>query len=300
MSGRARWLVGGLAGLALLIGLAFLLHRVGLIGSPFDPADECEVYLKLDFDRHKGNFRPVGATQLERSDDSCGGQALLLRRAGPGGDFGAQLPLFIDGAEGLRIAYLCKAKGMPRAMLNLWDQSAQDNLSPARPVALSADAWTAVRYHVDAFRYNGASELLAPPKRGAFLQSLLLHGEQPGPADTQMLIDNFAVYRGPDRTPPGRVEGLRAEPVADGIRLSWQPAADNVGVMRYVIARAAETADAFHTIAETAAPVWVDRPPAAGAYCYRVRACDFDANEGDWSEPVVQPFGPARSDGDSR
>ena len=103
-----------------------------------------------------------------------------------------------------------------------------------------------------------------------------------------------------DRTPPGRVEGLRAEPVAEGVRLSWQPAADNVGVMRYIIARADGTADEFRAVAETATPAWVDRSSTAGAFRYQVRACDFDANEGDWSEPVVQPFEPTRSSGGSR
>src|SRR5262245_20970588 len=97
--------LGGLVGLALLVVLLFLMHRAGLLGSLFQgpEAEGCEVYLKLDFDQHKGNFRPVDATQLDRSDDSCGGKALRLKRLRPGGDFGATLPLFLEGVAGLKI-----------------------------------------------------------------------------------------------------------------------------------------------------------------------------------------------------
>jgi hypothetical protein len=294
MTRPTRWLLGGLAVLAGLAGFVLVLRQAGGVGFGSDAGGECEVYLKCDFAHHKGNFRPIGSTQLDRCDDACGGPALRLRRIQPGGDFGARLPLFIDGAANLTIVYLCKAKGVPRAMLNIWDQSAQDNITPKHYVELSPERWTPVVYHVDQFRCNASNDLHAPLRPGAFLHNLLLYGERPGSTDTWMLIDNFAIYRGRDRTPPSRVEGLRAEVRTDGVQLSWLPAADNVGVMRYLVFRADDGASSFDRIGETAVPAWLDLPPRAGEVRYQIRACDFEDNQGEPSEPVAVGAAAAR------
>lgn len=279
MTKRAKQIIGGVVGLLLLLGLALLLQLA------VDDEDACIVYQKQDFDRHKGNFRPLDHTQLDQSDDSCGGKALRLRRTQPGGDFGAEIPIFIEGAERLKVVFLCKAKGVPKAMLNLWNKTTQDNITPKTYRPLSADSWTPVIYHVDDFR-NNAGDLQSTVKPGAFLQSLAFFGEQPDSSDTWMLIDNFAIYRGNDRTPPERVKHVQTATTVKCVRLSWRPAEDNVGVMLYVVERGEGGEGAFHKIVETPTPFFEDFTPPTGQLRYRVQAQDFEENRGEWSEPI--------------
>jgi hypothetical protein len=280
----------------LLTLVVVLLLRTGpwqTLVEHFRPrADGCTILLRCDFDQHRGSFTALGATQLDSSDDSCGGQALQLRRVHRAGEFGVRGPLYAEGVEGLKIAYLCKAHGVPRAMLNIWNRATDDNITPRSYRCLSSTEWHPILYHVETFRPN-AGDLQSPLPPRCLLQGLTLFGEQPGSADTWMRLDNFAVYRGSDRMPPERVANVRAEPTTVGICLTWDPAADNVGVMVYVVSRAEGAQGVFHKIAETAAPSWVDRIPASGVYHYRVLACDFEENLGDWSDAVrVRADGP--------
>lgn len=285
---RSRWTVAGMVGLSALLTLAVLI--VGQIGpfrtlfEHFHPdSDGCTIYVRLDFDHHKGHFRPLDQTQLDLRDDSCGGQALRLRRIQPGGAFGAVLPLHVDGVAGLKIAYLCTADGVPLAMLNAWDAVADDNITPKRYQPLSAERWTPVFYHVESFRHNASIDphsRLGPEVR---LRNIVLYGERPGSTDTWMLVDNFVVYRGDDHTPPSQVTGLRAE----GDRLSWLPATDNIGVSCYEVACAMGANNLFRTVDTISATSWRDAAPGTGVSRYRVRACDFEGNYGDWSEEVL-------------
>jgi hypothetical protein len=66
--------------------------------------------------------------------------------------------------------------------------------------------------------------------------------------------------------------------------VSWQAAQDNVGVARYVLSRSANPG-AFVKVAESATTEYIDRPPTADSYSYRVLAVDFEDNISMWSEP---------------
>ena len=242
-------------------------------------------YRKLDFDRDEGGFEPGENCKLELDDDAVSGKALRIRRTSAGGAFGAALPVKIRGSAGLKIAYLCKAAGVPRAGLNVYDQIAADNTTATGYRWLSKDRWSPVLYYVDAFRYNAQAE--SRVRAQTFFQNIRFHGEEEGAANTWMLVDNFVVYRGDDRTPPSRVEGLEAKPGAEGVRLSWTAASDNAAVMLYAVSRADGPGAPFRKIAESFTGSYLDRVPAPGEYRYRVLACDFEENLGDWSETAT-------------
>jgi hypothetical protein len=123
---------------------------------------------------------------------------------------------------------------------------------------------------------------LGKPPMGRFTH---LRFAVPGSPKDALQVHSLVVYRGEDNTPPAAPEGLAARPGEDGTHLSWKPAADDVGVSWYVISRAAGK-DRFVKIAQTAELAYLDKPPAAGTYRYRVLAVDYQRNLGPWSEPV--------------
>ena len=113
-------------------------------------------------------------------------------------------------------------------------------------------------------------------------------------------MDDFVLYRGTDRQPPGKVTGLKARATSGGVRLSWDPAADNVGAQLYVISRA-EGGGAFEKIAESCAAKHLDATAGKGARRYRVFAVDFEENFGPWSEVAsVNSVSPERKPSLSR
>lgn len=249
------------------------------------PAGDITLYYSLDFEQEPGGFEPSEACRLEIAKEGIRGKSLRIGRVAPGGIFGATLPLRIPGSKDLKIAYHCRSSGVPEAGLNAYDQIALDNTTSKAYRWLYEDRWTPILYYIDAFRHNSqpSTSTVGPE---TFFQAIRFHGEKEGSEQTWMLVDSFVVYRGDDRTPPERVQGLEAEAGKDGIHLRWQAAKDNTAVMLYVIARAEGEEGAFKKIAESFTNHSVDRVAEPGIYRYSVLACDFEENLGDWCQPL--------------
>lgn len=92
------------------------------------------------------------------------------------------------------------------------------------------------------------------------------------------------VYRGNDRKPLSRVEGLKAKRTKRGVLLSWKPAEDNIAIMLYVVSRDG-AGGSFRKVGERLKPSFYDSP-GRGRFRYRVLACDFEENLGEWSKPL--------------
>lgn len=239
------------------------------------------VYAKADFDAGKDGFS--GSKQVEQRlvREAVSGRALqtvcLERWAGPALDFE------IQGSQNLKIAFLAKGSNFQRAAINVFDQRAQDNTTPYGYRTLPNGVWRPVLYFLDRFRYN--SRRSGTVNRETHYTGVRFFGSRPSGEQVSLSLDNFVLYRGEDRQPPRRVQGQEARGAEQGVRLSWQQAKDNVFPMVYSVARASRGGD-FRKIAETHQTSFLDRTAGKGRYRYRVLACDFENNLGEWSKPV--------------
>jgi fibronectin type 3 domain-containing protein len=85
-----------------------------------------------------------------------------------------------------------------------------------------------------------------------------------------------------DHTPPSAPQGLCGVQVGTSVQLDWQRAADDGGILAYVVHR---NGTALVTTADT---VYVDRGVSAGhTYAYRVQALDYAGNVGPLGVDVV-------------
>ncbi|HVY61347.1 MAG TPA: GDSL-type esterase/lipase family protein, partial [Planctomycetota bacterium] len=198
---------------------------------------------------------------------------------------GAALPVKVEGSRGLKLAFLAKGEHFPAAALNVADALSKDNTTSYAYRVLPDGAWRPVLYRLDAFRYNSrgngtVSTATAYTRVNFFLPADIAAGATP-----TLTLDDLVLYRGDDRTPPEKPAALEAKPGPDGVRLSWEPALDNVAPMLYVVSRAGP-GGAFAKIAETVAPRLLDGAAGKGKVRYRVAAVDFEENLGPWSDAV--------------
>ena len=235
-------------------------------------------------------------TALFAQDTTTGGiivykrlEQLEIRDTGQGPS--QTVPLQIVGAAGLKVAFLARATGgITSVPLNMFDSKAQDNTTP-QAYDWVDDSWRPILYRCDRFRYNGG-QLESTVRPETAYESLRFHGSAtPGNLGV-LTLRNFVIYRGEDVDPPAAPSGLTAAAEAGGVRLSWRAPQDNVGVALYAISRAGADGK-FVKVAETSLPAYVDKPPAAGAYRYRVLAADFQDNLSPWSESVATQVGAA-------
>ena len=249
-------------------------------------SDGIMVYHKFDFENGHGEFA-ASDTKLEVTEEGVSGKALRLSRTEDKGSFSAGLPLKINGSQDLKLIYHCKSNGVPTAGLNISDTVSKDNTTPTGYRWLTTETWTPVLYYIDAFRYNdqktGWDARINP---NTSFNNLVFYGEEKGRKDTWMLLDNFVIYRGNDRSPPSKVKAIKAEPKTDGVHLSWESATDNAAVMLYCVSRS-DADGPFKKIAETFVPIYTDLSAPPGDHKYRVLACDFENNIGDWSDALA-------------
>ena len=247
-------------------------------------AGDVTVYYKFDFDQDPGGLACPAHVQVRNVPGASGGEAVRFSRKGPGPGFGASLSVNIPKSTDLRVAYHARASGMPRACLNVYDKVARDNTTSSAYRVLSDEVWSPVVYFLDGFRYN-SQRIGTRVKADTFYQEIRFHGEQAGSKDTWMELDNFVVYRGEDRTPPSRVEGVKAAGKDGTVTLTWEPATDNAAVMLYVVSRSVE-GEPFQKVGESYLPSFTDSAAADAEHRYRVLACDFEGNLGEWSAPA--------------
>jgi len=231
-----------------------------------------------------------------------------IRDAGQG--LAKTIDLKIRGSRGLKVAFVARGErdgrpgdfgrtdsGAPvtwRVCFNMFDRRAGDNTTSKAYRALVPGRWQPMLYYCDRFRYNARAESTVAGT--ADYTNIRFHGRAPGGKGTLSLRD-FCIYRGEDTTPPPSPAGLRAAADADGVHLSWKRGTDNVGVALYVISRAGKDGE-FRKIAESCVPKYLDHPPAAGTFRYRVLAVDFQDNLSSWSAEAAarspRPFAQAQ------
>jgi len=252
------------------------------------------VYGRFGFDSGLDGWEGSNGATVSLSGGVTGGG---LEVACEGSWAGARRPIAVSGSRGLRLAYHMRARGLAEVGLNIHDALTGDNTTPLAPRFLQEGEWTPVLYLLDRCRYNSQVESLVAP--AALYDGLLLHGPEARRPGAGFAVDGIVLYRGEDRSPPSAPGGLRAEAGPGGARLSWLPAADNVGILAYAVSRS-DGGGPFRKVAETARPEWEDPEGGRGLRSYRVLAVDFEENLGPWCGAVDVDAGegpPAALDG---
>ena len=237
-----------------------------------------EVFVRTGFDSDAPPFKAEGnaaVTLVATPDDALDGRSMRISRSSPGGYYGALLGgLRIERSQGLRIAFTARARGMRTITVNLFDEARSDNSTPASPARTSDAEWRTVVFHAEDFHYNSD-----PPDRkvggGERFVSVLFHGHQDG-TTPQIDVDNFIIYRGPDRTPPAPPAGLQADTAGGGVSLRWTQAADDTMAAVYSIHR--QVGGAWTKVGESLRTSFRDDVPASGPARYRVTAADYENN----------------------
>ncbi|MCR2823961.1 LamG-like jellyroll fold domain-containing protein [Microbacterium sp. zg.Y909] len=104
-----------------------------------------------------------------------------------------------------------------------------------------------------------------------------------------VLVLEFTPLSGPDTVSPTAPVGAQATARADAVQITWQAAADNVGVVRYEVYRGGAAGFAVgqaSRIAQVTDLAYIDGGLAPGAYHYRVVAFDAAGNAGPASDEV--------------
>ncbi len=286
-----RSLLRSLCGALLILFVAVLMvlsREEGSGPAPASPSGGVQVLFRADFDQQPSVFTGSSGTAVEPDQRIApSGHSLHVRRAQPGGGLGAQTDRVVArGVEGLRIAFCVRSKGMDHVTVNLRDVIGQDNTTPSSPARVLDDTWRTVVFAVEDFHPNSAPASTKVTDAAEF-RGLLFHGDERRGSQGEFWLDKLVVYRGRDTQPPqapGRLRAVAAE--AGSVSLAWDEPADNAFPAVYSIYR--KDADGPWTkIGESVEPRYVDAPPAAGAYHYRVTAADYDNNLSAPSEPFA-------------
>ncbi len=273
--------------------------REGGAAKPLPPNRGAEaggvtVYLRANFDGGPEGWEPANGGALRLVSGASGGKALEI--ACPRSWSGTALPVNVRDSRGLKLALLMRGRNLPAAGVNFHDAASGDNTTPYGHRYLEDGTWTPILYFLDRCRYNSRTEGFVSP--GTRYDEIRFYGPEAVRPDVSFALDGIVFYRGADRTPPGKVTGLKARVEPDGVRLSWDRASDNVAPQVYVISRADGGAP-FTKVAESHLVSYLDagadprgRASAAhggtlGEHRYRVLAVDFEENIGPWSDPVT-------------
>ncbi len=247
----------------------------------YQEKDGVVIYYKNDFNRSKKGFHGSRKVKQSLIGDAISGKALLTickqKWSGP------MLDINIKGSKGLKVAFFAKGENFQFARLNMFDSKSDDNTTPYDYRFLFNNRWMPVLYYVDTFRYNSKNRGFI--KNDTHFKNIRFWSPDPKGKQVSIILDNFIVYRGEDKTPPTKVKDLRAYVTKKGIKLDWKEAEDNVFPMVYVISRA-KGSGKFKKIAESYHPYYLDTTVGIGEYRYRVLACDFENNIGKWSDIV--------------
>lgn len=238
------------------------------------------VYHKMTFDQDPEGWEAVNGGKLNLTDDSAHGKALHV--VCDGNWAGVNLPISISGSRGLKMALAMKGRNLEAPGVNIYDTIAGDNTTPYGHRYLRNGGWTPILYFLDRCRYNSRTTGFVAPVTG--YSSVRFYGPSKRTPNTAFTLDNFVLYRGTDRQPPTKVMELQAQATRNCVRLSWQPAEDNVAVQSYVIS-AAFRSEGFRKIGESYTTQY-QQDTFIGECRFRVFAVDFEENSGPWSDPV--------------
>ena len=238
------------------------------------------VYHKMTFDKDSEGWEAVNGGRLSLTGDSVHGKAIHV--VCDGNWAGVNLPISISGSRGLKMAVAMKGRNLDAAGVNIYDTIAGDNTTPYGHRYLRNGGWTPILYFLDRCRYNSRTTGFVAPVTG--YSSVRFYGPSKRTPNTAFTLDNFVLYRGTDQQPPTKVAGLQAQATRNCVRLSWQPADDNVGVQLYVIAAAIDS-EGFRKIGESYTTQY-QQDTFIREQRFRVFAVDFEENFGPWSDPV--------------
>lgn len=276
-------------GYAVLVMVVAIIGSVGLFSSMnqkgryFEPYSSggVTVYYKTNYGNGMEGFYGAGKVQQVLTEDAVSGKA--LKTTCKGRFSGPACKINVSGAKGLKLAFLAKGINYQAARLNVYDAKAGDNTTSYAYRLLPNETWVPVVYYLDRFRYNSASSGYV--NQDTQYKEIRFFGPESVGSEAGILLDNLVVYRGTDTLPPEKIRDVRAEANDEAIVLTWEPAADNVAPMLYVIARARDS-NKFGKVAETHQNFFIDRTAGKGHYRYRVLACDFENNLSVWSDSV--------------
>jgi len=228
---------------------------------------------------HEKGEEAGGVTLYRRLDE--------LKIPDDGSGTSKQIDLLIRNSDGLKVAFLARGTGGVRtAQFNMFDERGNDNTT-SDAYRLVDDTWRPILYRVDRFFYNdGMNRMVA---RNTVFRNLRFHGNKTPDGKGVLELRNFVIYRGEDATPPTAPSGLKAQydPKTFNVQLAWQPATDNVGVARYVIAHGWQQGP-FAKVGDSSTADFCDgKLPGVGTLRYRVLAVDFEGNVGPWSEAAM-------------
>ena len=269
-----------LAGIVAIILYSFSSPDGNAANEPIQAAG-VTIYAKSDFNEGKDAFSGSKQVQQTLVEDAISGQALktvcLEKWAGPALGFSVQ------GSTDLKMAFMAKGEGYKRAALNVFDKKANDNTTPYGYRRLPDNKWRPIVYYLERFRYN--SKRGGTVRKNTDYNGVRFFGPKPSGSEISLSLDNFVLYRGNDRQAPEKVTGLKAGLDKKGVNLRWAEAKDNTFPMVYAVARATKGGE-YKKIAETYKTKYVDKYIEKGKFEYKVLACDFENNCGNWSEKV--------------
>ena len=256
------------------------------LAQPVMPAILCTFIAAISFAQEQPGTKA--------SDQASGPQvAVIIYKRVDAVDLAVPLP-FSGPLQEAKLAF--QTKGSEDACFMLHDQAGNKDLRPARQVwkltgncphvpgyQWAGGNWAPCLYRLDLFGQDAM--LWRKLKKAPEGTEYALRFTKPDGAKATLQVRNLVVYSGDDRTPPEAPGELAVQADGTGVHLSWQPAADNVGVAWYVVSRATEKGK-FVKIAQTADLEFTDKPPAAGAHRYRVLAVDYERNLGPWSKEI--------------
>lgn len=234
-------------------------------------------------------WRSVNRANDVRLIDGFNGSRQALAGPAKGGPhFSIYLPLgFFRATEDMHLCMTVRSSNgkVSTCLVRSWPGAEAMKEHPNNWLrwSIPSDAWTPEK--VPLARWG--------VKPGWIVQGVSL-GSQ-GPEERWFAVDNVCLLRGADRTPPAQVAGLKAEVKEGAVRLSWQPAQDDVGVAGYVVYWSNVPQmwlDDRERVAQTVHAEFLhDAIPHPGTYYYAVAAIDLFGNVGKASAPTKVDVG---------
>lgn len=227
--------------------------------------------------------------------ESPAGEKVVVIKSMETVDVTQSIPLSITNADGVKIAF--QTTGNDLATRFTLREAALGEVSHHRDAyrftgmgwnhSWGGGDWTPCLYRADQFLPQATKDVngFTLIREGVPRKSSSANLTQLKFKATKNQVRNLVIYRGDDTTAPGAPEGVVVQAGDEGAQLRWNPAKDDVGVAWYVISRGAGK-DKFVKVAQTANLTYTDKPPAAGAYRYRVLAVDYERNVGPWAKEV--------------
>lgn len=267
-----------------------------------------EVVSRTDFEKDKGVFERAGNVAVSEQDPYEGaGRCLLYRtdKSRIGFSTGFREPISF---KDLRVSFCIRLIGVKGLGQN-WPAAEPRDNTYAKAVAnriagklhtgwpaetkrnVQEDGrWGTVTLELYENRFNSNHVLINPEMHSC--RGVSFHSANVSPGrEASVAIDNFALYRGEDGTPPGAISDLSAGASGGVVELVWSRPEDDLFAVRYEVYRAASPSAgvAGEDLIATAHRLRFRDAALVnpGTYYYRVVARDFAGNRSAGSNVAV-------------